>query len=252
MIALEAGLFGAIGPGRAVCGRIGRRTGGNASVPMNVRQQFRRNLAIVGLLTVVVGLIAASDTLHDFTSAAVVWAEDMLSRSPAVGMAVFVLFAMGSAMLAFFSSAVLVPIAIYAWGSGTTFALLWLGWLLGGIVAFTIGRHLGRSVAAMVVGDELIDYWTHKVGKRTRFRTILLFQAVVPSEIPGYVLGILHYRFSLYLTALAITELPYAIGTVYLGESFLDGDSTVFLVLGIGVIIAAGVLWTRFRSRVAD
>lgn len=219
---------------------------------MNFREQYRRNLAIVGLLTVVVGLIAASDTLHEFIDAAVFWAEGMLARSPATGMAVFVLFSMGSAMLAFFSSAVLVPVAIYAWGTGTTFALLWLGWLLGGIVAFAIGRHFGRSFASAVVGNELIDYWTHKIGRRTRFRTILLFQAVVPSEIPGYVLGILHYRFVPYLAALAITELPYAAGTVYLGESFLDGDSTVFLVLGIGVIIAAGFLWMRLKPRAAD
>jgi uncharacterized membrane protein YdjX (TVP38/TMEM64 family) len=228
------------------------RPGEGAARPMSIWQQYRRNLTIVGLLTIVVGLIAASDTLHDLSGAAVYWAEQMLSRSPLTGMLVFVLFAVFSAALAFFSSAVLVPIAIYAWGSGTTFALLWLGWLLGGVLAFSIGRHLGRSVAAWVAGDELLDYWTHKVGRRTPFKHILVFQAVVPSEIPGYVLGGLHYPFALYVAALAITELPYAIGTVYLGESFLAGESTVFLVLGIGVIIAAAVVWIRFKPRSAD
>ena len=71
---------------------------------------------------------------------------------------------------------------------------------------------------------------------------------MVPSEIPGYVLGILRYRFSLYLTALAITELPYVIGVIYLGESFLKGDSTIIIVLGISVVVL-GIVLVRFKGR---
>jgi len=51
------------------------------------------------------------------------------------------------------------------------------------------------------------------------------------------IVGILRYSFPLYLSALAITELPYAIATVYLGEAFLEGNSTVFILLGIAVMV---------------
>jgi uncharacterized membrane protein YdjX (TVP38/TMEM64 family) len=131
-------------------------------------------------------------------------------------MAVFVGIAMLSAMVAFFSSAIFVPVAIYAWGNAVAFVLLWLGWLLGGVASFCIGRFLGRRVAAALIGE-----------------------AVVPSEIPGYLLGILHYRFSLYLLALAVTELPYVVGVVYLGEHFLKGQSMVILLFGIAVVLLA-------------
>ena len=47
--------------------------------------------------------------------------------------ALFVLLAAISAVLAFFSSALLLPVAVFTWGSKVTFVLLWLGWLLGGI-----------------------------------------------------------------------------------------------------------------------
>ncbi len=70
----------------------------------------------------------------------------------------------------------------------------------------------------------------------------------MPSEIPGYVLGILHYRFSFYLVALALTELPYVIGVVFLGEFFLEGEATVFIVLGI-LVIALGALLLRIKIR---
>jgi len=85
------------------------------------------------------------------------------------------------------------------------------------------------------------------VSEHTRFIHILFFQAVVPSEIPGYVLGILRYRFPLFLLALGITEIPYALATVYLGESFLKGESTVFILVGIGMLVLAAFLFQIHR-----
>lgn len=206
---------------------------------MTSHRNLQRNLLVLGILIVVAGLIAASDTLHDTTQAAIVWAEDIISRAPLLGMLVFVLLAMLSAMVAFFSSALLAPIAIYAWGEAACFALLWLGWCLGGMVAFAIGRFLGRSAVSTIIGEEKIANWESVLKARSRFVHILLFQAVVPSEIPGYLLGILRYRFHLYLAALGITEIPYAIATVYLGESFLNRETAVIILAGAGLIIIA-------------
>ena len=201
-------------------------------------------------MIIAVGLVTATDTLHESAADVVSLAEGAISQSPLLGMTAFVLLAMISAMVAFFSASVLVPVAISAWGTGICLALLWLGWFLGGAVAFCIGRFLGRSVASSIIGEDKIVYWQDQLRERTRFVHILLFQAVVPSEIPGYILGILRYRFVLYLTALGITELPYAIATVYLGESFLAGESTTFIVLGIGAIVVSVLLWARARRRI--
>jgi uncharacterized membrane protein YdjX (TVP38/TMEM64 family) len=205
-------------------------------------------MVLVGLLITLAGLIAASDTLHDKADALIVWAEHLIALNPHLGMAAFVLIAMLSAMLAFFSSAVFVPVAVYTWGVGVTLILLWVGWLLGGVVSFCIGRFLGRRVAAILIGEEKIAGWQSQLTQRSRFVHILLFQAVVPSEIPGYVLGILRYRFSLYLAALAITELPYVLGVIYLGESFLRGEGTIIIVLGIAVVVL-GIVLIRFKVR---
>jgi uncharacterized membrane protein YdjX (TVP38/TMEM64 family) len=214
---------------------------------MTVHKKLRRHIVTVGLLIVAAGLISGSETLHDKADALIVWAESVIELSPHIGMAVFVLIAMLSAMLAFLSSAVFVPVAVYTWGAGVTFILLWAGWLLGGVVSFCIGRFLGRRVAAILIGEEKLAGWQSQLTQRSRFIHILLFQAVLPSEIPGYVLGILRYRFSLYLTALAITELPYVIGVIYLGESFLSGEGTIIIVLGIAVVVL-GIVSIGFKG----
>lgn len=202
-----------------------------------VQHRLQRHIVIVGVLIIVAGVIAASESLHDEAAALIVWSEGVIALYPYLGMAIFVLLSMLSAMVAFFSSAILVPVAVYSWGKATCLVLLWLGWLLGGIASFCVGRFLGRRFAAMLIGEEKIAGWQTQVSERTRFIHILFFQAIVPSEIPGYVLGILRYRFSYYLAALAITELPYVVGVVFLGEFFLQGESTVIIVLGLSIVV---------------
>ena len=150
-------------------------------------------------------------------------------------------------MLAFFSSAIFAPVGIYAWGPAETCILLWIGWLLGGIASFLVGRYLGRSVASALLGEARLSSWEREVCHHAKFVHILLFQAAVPSEIPGYVLGILHYRFAPYLAALAIVELPFALGTVLLGESFLKGDSLLFIAIGAGIILLSTVAFQAQR-----
>lgn len=218
---------------------------------MSIRDYLQRHIVIVGTFIVVAGLVAASDTLHDRTAEIIVWMEAAISQAPILGMAIFVLLSMFSAMVAFFSSAVFAPVAIYAWGKTGTFLLLWLGWLLGGVLSFCIGRFLGRAVAGRIVDEKKIEGWERELGARARFVHILLFQAAVPSEIPGYVLGILRYSFPLYLVALAVTELPYAVATVYLGESFLEGEGAVFILLGFSVIALSMFLFQWIR-RILD
>ena len=209
---------------------------------MGIHRNLQRHLLVLGAFVIAAGLVVASDTLHDKSQAVIVWAERIVSQEPVLGMVVFVVLALLSAMVAFFSSALLAPVAIYAWGESACLALLWLGWCLGGIVSFCIGRSLGRSAVSMLIGEQTIADWQALVSERTRFIHILLLQAVVPSEIPGYLLGILRYRFLLYLAALGITEIPYAIATVYLGESFLRREKSVFILVGIALIVIAAVL----------
>ena len=122
-------------------------------------ERLRRHIILIGLLILGVGFVAASDSLHERTAELIVWTEGVIATMPVLGMVVFVLLAMLSAMLAFFSSAVFAPVAVYAWGKATCFVLLWLGWLLGGVASFCVGRFLGRRVAAMLIGEEKITAW---------------------------------------------------------------------------------------------
>ena len=209
-------------------------------------------IVFASAIVTVVGLVAASDVLHTRTQDLVVAIEAVIADFPLLGMACFVLLAMASAMLAFFSSAILVPVGIYAWGATLCFLLLWLGWFLGGVASFVVGRSVGRVIVERIVGDQRLRKLEARVRDDARFVHIVLFQALLPSEIPGYVLGSMRYRFVPFAFALALVELPYALGTIYIGDSFLEGRGWLLIALAAAgglVALAALAFYRHRRSR---
>jgi hypothetical protein len=48
-----------------------------------------------------------------------------------------------------------------------------------------------------------------------------------------------------FLVALAVAEMPYALGAVYLGVSFLEGNVLSLMLVGIGGVLLS---WWALRS----
>lgn len=153
-----------------------------------------------------------------------------------------------SAMVFFFSAALIVPIGVYTWGRWETIALLWGGWFLGGLLSYWIGRKPGRRVVKWLIPSRRVARYENKLAATAGFPLILLFQIAVPSEIPGYVLGALKYHFGRFAAARAIAELPFAVGAVYLGESFVRRQYLLLTTIAIaGVAMTAIALWWLHR-----
>lgn len=215
---------------------------------------WRRTLALLIALAAAV-VVVRSRELHAAVNAVFLEAQELVLNHSARGMAVFVLLSALSAMVAFFSSAVLVPLGVLTWGSTTTFALLWLGWLLGGVGAYATGRFFGRHAVAWLIHEDQLRRYEKRLAAGAPFLVILLFQLALPSEVPGYVVGVLRSRFSTYLAALALAELPFAAGAVYLGESFIRRERGALVAMGL-LLIAASVgavmAWHRVNGRRRD
>lgn len=219
----------------------------------NGHRAWRRGAVLV-LACGVLALAGTSDDLHHALLKILDAASKVIAERPVLGAVVFVVLSALSAMLAFVSSAVLVPVALYTWGETVCAALLWLGWILGGATAYTLGRWLGRPVVRWLLPTETLDRYEDRLSSETPFGLIVLLQLALPSEVPGYLLGLVRYPFWRYLLALALAELPYAVGTVYLGESFLERRLLVLLVLGalgaVFMFVAVRTLHRRLQERI--
>jgi uncharacterized membrane protein YdjX (TVP38/TMEM64 family) len=186
-------------------------------------------------------LVAASASLHGMVERAFEAVGGLLGRHPVAGALAFTCLAAMSAMLAFFSSAVVVPIGVQHWGQLLTGVLLWAGWLVGGATSYAIGRFFGARVLGLLVSPERFRYYQDRVGRLTSFGTLLLFQSAVPSELPGYVLGTVRGPFLKYLAVQALAELPYAAGAVLLGDGFLRRQYP--LMIGLGLLGIGAFAW---------
>lgn len=207
-----------------------------------------RRAAFLALLCIAFAALTASGDVHRALLDVLDASRDVIAGRPAWGALLFILLAAVSAMFAFVSIAVVVPLAVYVWGNALTLLLLWAGWIAGGAAAYCISRFLGRPVVHWLT-DRTLDRIERHLGPDTPFRLIVLLQLGLPSEIPGYVLGLVRYPFGRYMAALALAELPYALATVYLGAGFVSARVGVVLSVGFALVaLSIGAFYLLRRS----
>ena len=208
----------------------------------------------VGAAALLLTFLFYSATFKNFVEEATSWAEGIMNAHPVTGAAVFFVFSALSAMFAFASSAVLVPPANLVWGKCITFLLLWGGWIAGAVAAFGIGN-LARPLLVRLSYKDTLDAYQQFVSKRMKFWAVLLFCIAVPSEVPGYLFGGMHYPFFKFLVAIAMAEAIYAFGLIVAGESLVAAKPLPLLAtVGILVIVAlgAGLLLRALRKGKSD
>lgn len=218
-----------------------------AALPLDTRAAWRGALLIV-LLTLCLVAVARSDTAHALLGSVIESFRTSIVDHPVAGPLLFVALSALSAMLAFASVALLIPLAIAVWGEQPTMLLLWSGWLLGGLCSYWAGRRLGRGLVRWLAADAMLERLETYLGPSTPFAVVLLLQLALPSEIPGYVLGLVRYSMPRYIVALGLAELMYTLAAVQLGTSFVERRTAMMLATGIAVSalsLTAFYVWRR-------
>jgi uncharacterized membrane protein YdjX (TVP38/TMEM64 family) len=209
-----------------------------------------RRIGILALLCIGLAALTLSDTLHAELIDVLSAIEAVIADRPVLGATLFILFAAVSAMFAFVSIAAIVPVAVYTWGTFFSIVLLWIGWIVGGICSYCIGRYLGRPVLAWLApNSEGLHKLESRIKRNSPFGLVVLFQLALPSEIPGYVLGLVRYSLLRYLLALGLAELPYTVAAVLMGQGFVQGSSTVVLVVGAAAVAMSVATYYALRKR---
>jgi uncharacterized membrane protein YdjX (TVP38/TMEM64 family) len=219
--------------------------------PSQFRHHWRRAVVALALCMLVV-LLLSIDSLFGLLQQGLEAAKPFMAAHPVGGPALFVVLSALSAMLAFFSSALLVPVALYHWGPMATVLLLWLGWMLGGACAYAAGRWLGRPVLRGLVSARMRDFYLRRLPSQIDFPVALLVQLAMPSELPGYLFGTLRVPFRLYLLVLALVEAPFAAGTVLLGDSLIQREGGWMLGLVLLGVVTSLLAVHRLHRKLRD
>jgi len=210
----------------------------------SVLSRHHRVIALAILVSIAL-LLMLAQPVHTWLLTLFEAAEGAMRDRAAWGMIVFVLLAAVSAMVAFVSSAMLVPAAIYVWGPVVCFLLLWAGWFLGGLAGYAIGRYLGRPVVERLVRPGALARYEGWARSGKSLVPMLMLQLAIPTDLAGILFGLVRCRFIIFAAALALAEVPYALGAVYLGASFLERRILPLVALGVaGVLLSA---WAVYR-----
>jgi uncharacterized membrane protein YdjX (TVP38/TMEM64 family) len=218
--------------------------------PWHVPLGWRRVLlvlAAVALASFIVLSAAAHDALLQLLEAL----EHASAGHRARAATLVVLFTALAASVAFVSSWLVVPFAVYTWGPGGALLLVWTGWVLGGAVSYALGRRLGPSVARWLGFGPLLTRYQDQVSSRTPFTLALLVQLALPSEMRGYLFGLGRYPFGRYLLSLGLAELPFGIATIYLGAGVLQRRLAPVLALAAGLVLLSAASWYALHRRLA-
>ncbi len=225
-------------------------TGTAPGRPQRLHLQVRsRRVLLIVALGALLALLLFARGAHERLLGIAATLDRLATAHPVWAVVLVIALSALSAMLAFVSTAVIAPFMAGTWGAPRAALLLWLGWLLGGVLAYAIGRNLGRPVVRRLASPDLLARYEEFMTHRAPFGLVLLFQLALPSEIPGYLLGLVRYSFPRYLLALALAELPYAVATVHLGAGVMARRVPVVVGVGAAAVLFSAWTWHLLHRR---
>jgi len=210
----------------------------------------RRNVIVFIIIVGLAVVFWSSSLLQSYYQEAAIFLQEYGALHPYVSIFIFIGLSALSAMIFSFSSVWLVPVAVTLWQNSFTIILLLASWLLGAIISYLIGYYGGYPIAAKIVKTDRLSYYQKLISERLGFWIIFLFRLTLPSEIPGYLLGIFRYPFFKYLLVTLLAELPYAIYSVYAIDSIINKEPKIVALATFIWIIAALILTYFYQKRI--
>ena len=145
-------------------------------------------------------------------------AKIFVERGGVFGMVAYIVIAVIATVAAPISAAPLIPIAANVWGVAITAALSILGWTIGSLIAFAIGRRYGLPLAQKFFSVRNLESMHKHIPKEKIFWSVVLLRIMIPVDLLSYALGVfgvLGWRRYTLATIIGIT--PFAFIFAYLG-----------------------------------
>lgn len=164
---------------------------------------LRAGLAVVVLFAFAVALV------KEFAEPiqAVVRAHALL------GVVVFFATSVLAVLVPVLSNLPLLPVAVLAWGSGWTAALLLAGWIAGSGLSFWLGRHARAAIIRRLPAVRRHADIDRLIHPQHRMVSLVLLRMTFPVDVLSYALGLFSRRTTLAenVTTTALGGAPFAL-----------------------------------------
>ena len=172
--------------------------------------------------------------------------QSSIGKNPTSGPVVYIALVIASIVIAPVATLPLMPFAVNLFGALPTALYSVVGWTIGGVMAFLIARHLGRTVLVRFVSLERLAQYEKHIPPNISFLSIVLLRMAVPVDILSYALGFLSTMpLRRYTLATLIGTAPFGFLFAYAGEALVVGK-WLTLVAWTLLILIAFLLIRRF------
>ncbi|MEX0303894.1 MAG: TVP38/TMEM64 family protein [Leisingera sp.] len=128
-------------------------------------------------------------------------------------------------------------------------ALIWIGAMLGALVAFWFARSLGREAIRAWLSEAQVrqlDAWTEERGALTLLAVRLI--PVIAFNLINYAAGLTQVRIWTFVWTTALGILPVTLLCTWFGTQMLDMDWPLLVAVSAGLLIVLFVMHRLARS----
>jgi uncharacterized membrane protein YdjX (TVP38/TMEM64 family) len=123
------------------------------------------------------------------------------------------------------------------------------GSLLGGTIAYAIGRYFGRELLARFLSTERLDATDRIMAKYGGWALVLeRWIPGVPGDPMSYAAGITRMPFIKFLVLTSIGLIPANVVAAYVGVEIAGDVPLLYWIAGWGLVGVAWILWRRLRG----
>lgn len=167
--------------------------------------------------------------------------------SPLWGAIVYLLITIFSVVAAPVVATPFIPVASHIWGGFWAGVLNIIGWTVGAMIAFFIGRRWGTTFVKRFITAEKLEKTRKLIPQKNFFWSAVFLRIVLPVDILSYTLGIFtDIKFPLFFLATLLGVLPFGFFLSYAVKlPFIY--QVITLILGVSLALAALL---KYKQRV--
>lgn len=195
------------------------------------------SLLIIGLIIVAGYLVFKFLGWTDLTREQI---QDFVSSTGAIAPLVFIFISFAQVTLVPIPGAITIVAGNYLFGFWLSFLYSYIGMFSGGLVAFALGRLIGRPYVNWVAGSkEKADEWIKKLkGREKVFLFFAFLLPLFPDDILCAVAGALPISWSLFIVMQLITRATSIGGTLI----FMSGEIIPYHGWGLVVLVVLAII----------
>jgi uncharacterized membrane protein YdjX (TVP38/TMEM64 family) len=143
----------------------------------------------------------------------------------------------------------LVPLVAPFLGPFTTGVACFVGWTLGAVVAFLVGRYYGQPFMAKFIDMKTINKYETYIPPDTGFMLIVLLRMIIPVDVLSYALGIFSTTVSLYRYTLAsmVGILWFSFAFAYFGDALKKHNYVLLAGISVASVVILLFSWHYAR-----